>query len=80
MSSAGLFPDSDSRKRDPEIRGRTKWSKLAIFNLQSTPLDELSDVWVYSKTDDLMVLVMDKIGIPIPPFILRRRLVVSFKG
>jgi Sir2 family len=63
----------------PEITGRRKGAKLAICNLQKTSLDKLSDVRVFSKTDDLMVLVMDKLNIPIPPFILRRRLTVDFE-
>jgi hypothetical protein len=64
----------------PEIPGRRNGTKLVFCNLQSTPLDELSDVRVFSKTDDLMVRVMEKLDIPIPPFILRRRLAVSFEG
>jgi len=64
----------------PEISGRKKAAKLAICNLQSTPLDELSDVRVFAKTDDLMVRVMEKLDIPIPSFILHRRLAVGFEG
>lgn len=64
----------------PEIPGRRNGAKLAICNLQSTPLDDLSDVRVFSKTDDLMVRVMDKLDIPISPFVLRRRLAVTSEG
>jgi hypothetical protein len=64
----------------PEIPGRKKGAKLAICNLQSTPLDKLSDVRVFAKTDDLMVRVMEKLNIPIPSFVLRRRLAVGFEG
>ena len=64
----------------PEISGRRKGAKLTICNLQSTPLDKLSDVRVFAKTDDLMVSVMEKLGFPIPSFILCRRLAVGFEG
>lgn len=62
----------------PEVVGRRKGAKLAICNLQSTPLDKLTDVRVYTKTDDLMIRIMEKLDFPIPAFILRRRLVVDF--
>jgi hypothetical protein len=63
----------------PEIAGKRKGAKLAICNLQATPLDELTNLRVYSKTDDLMVRVMEKLQIPIPPFILHRRLVIEME-
>jgi mono-ADP-ribosyltransferase sirtuin 6 len=61
----------------PEVPGRNKKARLVICNLQSTPLDQLSDLRVFSKTDDLMIRVMEKLQIPIPPFILRRRLTIK---
>lgn len=61
----------------PESVGRKKGARLAICNLQTTPLDHLSDMRIYSKTDDLMIRVMEKLDLAIPPFILRRRLVVE---
>lgn len=63
----------------PEITGRRKGGKLAICNLQDTPIDELSDIRVYSKADDLMILVMEKLDIPIPTFVLQRRLIVEME-
>ncbi|KAE8443604.1 hypothetical protein EG329_001537 [Mollisiaceae sp. DMI_Dod_QoI] len=63
----------------PEIPGRRKSAKLAICNLQKTPLDQLSDLRIYSKTDDLMIRVMEKLNIFIPPFILHRRLSVELE-
>ncbi|CZR58868.1 uncharacterized protein PAC_08760 [Phialocephala subalpina] len=63
----------------PEITGKKRGGKLAICNLQDTPIDELSDMRVYAKVDDLMVRVMDKLGFPVPPFILHRRLVVEME-
>jgi hypothetical protein len=61
----------------PEIVGRKKAAKLAICNLQSTPLDGITDLRVYSKTDDLMIRIMEKLDFPIPTFILHRRLIVE---
>ena len=63
----------------PESVGRKRNAELAICNLQSTPLDGLADYRVYAKTDDFMTRVMEKLGIPIPEFVLRRRLSVEFK-
>ncbi|KUJ14051.1 DHS-like NAD/FAD-binding domain-containing protein [Mollisia scopiformis] len=62
----------------PEIVGKRKGGKLAICNLQSTPIDGLADVRIFSKADDLMIRIMEKLDIPIPPFILHRRLMVDF--
>ena len=52
---------------------------LAICNLQSTPLDDIAEWRLRAKTDDLMIRVMDKLGYPIPQFVLRRRLTVQIK-
>ena len=62
----------------PEIVGQKKKAQLVICNLQKTPLDPLSSkLRVYSKTDDLMIRVMEKLNFPIPTFILHRRLAVK---
>lgn len=61
----------------PEIPGRKRAAFLAICNLQKTPLDGLADLRVFSKSDDLMTRVMAKLDIPIPPFILQRRLAIT---
>ncbi|KAI8963291.1 DHS-like NAD/FAD-binding domain-containing protein [Daldinia sp. FL1419] len=63
----------------PEIVGSRKGSKLIICNLQDTPIDGLADQRIYSKADELMVRVMAKLDIPIPPFILRRRLTIQME-
>ncbi|KAK7414580.1 hypothetical protein QQX98_006608 [Neonectria punicea] len=64
----------------PEVVGRRKDAKLAICNLQSTPLDKLSELRIHSEADALMIAVMENLDIPIPQFILRRRLVVQLKS
>ncbi|KAI1287522.1 hypothetical protein F5Y03DRAFT_401972 [Xylaria venustula] len=56
----------------PETVGNT--AKLVVYNFQYTPKDQFSDIQAFAKTDDLMVRVMSKLGIPRPRFILRRRL------
>jgi hypothetical protein len=61
----------------PEIRGRRSASFLAICNLQRTPIDGLADLRVFSKSDDVMTRVMAKLDLPIPPFILQRRLAIT---
>ena len=61
----------------PELVGQRKAAKLAICNLQATPLDKLTKLRIHSKADDLMVCVMKKLEFPIPPFILQRRLTIS---
>jgi hypothetical protein len=63
----------------PEVVGRKRGAKLAICNLQKTPLDQHSDLRIYSKTDDFMIRVMEKLQIQIPPFILHRRLVIGLE-
>ncbi|KAH7356932.1 DHS-like NAD/FAD-binding domain-containing protein [Rhexocercosporidium sp. MPI-PUGE-AT-0058] len=64
----------------PEVLGQRKNAKLVICNLQATPLDDLADTRVYSKTDDLMALVMQKLDLSIPPFILHRRLIIEMES
>jgi hypothetical protein len=64
----------------PETVGKKRKAQLVICNLQSTPIDNLADLRVHSKADDLMVRVMEKLGVPIPPFILHRRLLVKLES
>lgn len=63
----------------PEVAAQRKGAKLTICNLQETPLNRSSDLRIFSKTDDLMVRVMEKLNIPVPSFMLYRRLVVEMK-
>lgn len=42
----------------PEFVGQKRGGKLAICNLQNTPIDQLSDLRIHSKTDDLIIGVM----------------------
>ncbi|GAD92795.1 hypothetical protein NECHADRAFT_106479 [Paecilomyces variotii No. 5] len=61
----------------PEIVGQRNGAQLAICNLQKTPIDNLSNFRVFSEADVLMTRVMEKLSLPIPPFILRRCLMVK---
>ncbi|KAI1260679.1 NAD-dependent deacetylase sirtuin-7 [Xylariaceae sp. FL1019] len=61
----------------PEPVGMRRGAHLVICNLQSTPKDHLCDIRVFAKGDDLMTRVMAKLNIPIPKFILQRRLVIE---
>ncbi|CRK18861.1 hypothetical protein BN1723_002865 [Verticillium longisporum] len=63
----------------PETVGRRRFSSLVICNLQATPLDALASQRFFARTDDLMVAVMAKLGLAIPMFRLRRRLVVELE-
>ncbi|WYZ33979.1 hypothetical protein EsH8_I_000255 [Colletotrichum jinshuiense] len=66
-------------KRKPS-RARPEGGQLVICNLQSTPQDHLSELRVWAETDDLMVRVMEKLGLEIPEFVLRRRLIVEIEA
>jgi mono-ADP-ribosyltransferase sirtuin 6 len=61
----------------PEIVGEKTGAKLVICNLQETPIDGLTDLRIFSEADILLVKVMDKLGLPIPAFMLRRHLIVN---
>ncbi|EEU35574.1 uncharacterized protein NECHADRAFT_106479 [Fusarium vanettenii 77-13-4] len=61
----------------PQICGMRRNAKLVICNLQNTPFDRISEMRVYSEADNLMTRVMQGLGLPIPTFILKRRLVIK---
>lgn len=64
----------------PELVGQRKKATLAICNLQKTPLDDAADLRIYAKADDLMERIMNRLNIPIPAFILRRRLIIEVES
>ncbi|KAK3307738.1 DHS-like NAD/FAD-binding domain-containing protein [Chaetomium strumarium] len=79
-SSLTVSPANDI----PEVVGKRRrqrgGAKLAICNLQATPLDAMADLRVHAKTDELMVKVMRKLGMGIPGFALQRRLSVHVEA
>jgi len=54
--------------------GKNPNGRLVIVNLQNTPYDSISSCRVYAKCDDFMKLVMAKLNLNIPEFILHRRM------
>lgn len=63
----------------PRIVGESKKGKLAICNLQETGVDDVcgKGLRVWGRTDEVMGLVMEELGIEVPGFRLRRRVVVD---
>jgi hypothetical protein len=61
----------------PEAVGQKAGAALAICNLQETPLDEAATFRFFTEADNLMERVMEKLDIPIPSFILHRRLLIG---
>jgi hypothetical protein len=51
--------------------------KLIIGNLQRTPLYKRAKVNIHAFSDTIMQGVMERLNIPIPPWILRRRVRVT---
>lgn len=64
----------------PYLVGKKKGSKLAICNLQATPQDDIASLRVHAKVDDIMIRVMQKLDLTIPPFILRRKITIQVEG
>eukprot|EP01103_Thecamoeba_quadrilineata_P017954 TRINITY_DN6593_c0_g1_i1.p1 TRINITY_DN6593_c0_g1~~TRINITY_DN6593_c0_g1_i1.p1 ORF type:complete len:395 (-),score=48.41 TRINITY_DN6593_c0_g1_i1:108-1292(-) len=52
---------------------------LVICNLQKTHLDKSAKVRVYARCDDFVELVMDYLGLEIPPFCLQRYVEIAMK-
>ncbi|KAH7354011.1 NAD-dependent deacetylase sirtuin-7 [Plectosphaerella cucumerina] len=75
---ACTIPETVGKRKG--VRGRMA-PQLSICNLQATDMDGLCapGLRIHARTDDLMTRVMDNLGIPIPEFVLRRRLTVEVK-
>jgi len=54
-----------------------KGGKLVICNLQKTPLDSIAYLRIFAKCDTVMQYVMEELQMEIPPFILRRRVMIN---
>lgn len=57
-----------------------KNGNLVIVNLQSTPLDKLAAIKINAMCDDVMKRVMEKLGIPISLYTLKRHLELKKLG
>eukprot|EP01120_Amphizonella_sp_Union-15-10_P012665 TRINITY_DN5671_c0_g1_i1.p1 TRINITY_DN5671_c0_g1~~TRINITY_DN5671_c0_g1_i1.p1 ORF type:complete len:513 (-),score=72.83 TRINITY_DN5671_c0_g1_i1:107-1645(-) len=60
-------------------RSTAKQGKLVIVNLQRTPLDHLATLKIHCQTDKLISHVMEGLGIPIPRFVIKRRILIGAK-
>eukprot|EP01121_Diplochlamys_sp_Union-15-3_P017964 TRINITY_DN6438_c0_g1_i4.p1 TRINITY_DN6438_c0_g1~~TRINITY_DN6438_c0_g1_i4.p1 ORF type:complete len:351 (-),score=45.54 TRINITY_DN6438_c0_g1_i4:166-1218(-) len=72
-SSLTVTPAADV----PKTVGKKKGGKLIICNLQKTPLDHLAAVRIFEKTDLFIIRLMELLKQKIPPFILKRRVVIG---
>ena len=61
----------------PELVGTRPDARLVIVNLQTTPLDGIAESVIRARCDRVMRGIMDRLEIRIPPFTLRRHVVVS---
>ena len=68
-SSLRVTPAADM----PKTVGLRK-KNLVIVNLQKTPLDSLCSLRIYALCDKVIEMLMRKLSIKIPSFILKRRL------
>ena len=61
----------------PEAVGRRRKDRLVIVNLQETPLTGVADFQIFARTDVVMQMLMQRLGLAVPPFKLRRRVELS---
>lgn len=53
--------------------------RMVMCNLQKTVKDEMADLIIHAKCDDVMALLMSKLNIAIPPYKVRRWLEVDIE-
>jgi len=53
---------------------------MVICNLQRTPLTDKADFQIFAKTDTVMTMLIERLAVPVPPFRLLRRVIVSQPG
>lgn len=54
-----------------------KGGRLVIVNLQATPMDVNADLIIHAKCEDVTRLLMQELGIAVPPWKLRREIVIT---
>lgn len=74
-SSLTVTPAADC----PKSVGKRRNGKLVIVNLQKTPLDRYASVRIFARCDTVMERLMDALGLAVPPFVLRRGLLVAHR-
>lgn len=79
-SSLTVTPAADFPKAVGLKGKKHKKARLVIVNLQATPLDNVCQLRINAKTDDVMRLVISKLNLQIPEFRLRRNLSVTQKS
>lgn len=57
--------------------GRSRTAKLVIINLQVTPHDDIAELVIHGKMEDVMTMLMKELNIKIPQFTLKRWAKVS---
>lgn len=62
---------------DIPLETKRRGGKLVIVNIQRTPLDSRADMTINAFCDTVMQMLMEKLGLVIPPFKLYRRLKVE---
>ncbi|KAL4928031.1 DHS-like NAD/FAD-binding domain-containing protein [Aspergillus undulatus] len=60
--------------------GNNPYALFAMYNLQETAYDRGCNIRVFAETDVFMAKVMEKLDLPIPPFILCRNLILMIES
>lgn len=63
----------------PKMTAKKRDGALVICNRQKTPLTDLAAFQIYADTDTVMKMVMEHLGMEVPPFRLTRRILVGLK-
>ena len=71
-SSLSVAPASDLPSATAALGGA-----VVIVNLQRTALDDLAAIRIFARADTVMEGVMARLRLPIPPFTLRRSIIIS---
>jgi len=79
MGSSLLVSPARDMPFEIGIKRHIKTSQLCIVNLQKTPLDKVSSIRIFGKTDQFSQLLMKKLNIDIPQWRLDRFAVISVK-
>ena len=62
---------------DIPLETARRGGNLVICNLQKTPLDDAATLCIYAKCDDIMKILMEKLGYLIPKWQMKKRVEVE---